>query len=144
MSKWGLALFDVFIGKPDEEAECITSTFTDDTKLGEVADRQAGCVDIPRYLDELENSSERHLMKMNKGKCKMLYLGRNNARHHYILEANWLENSSAKKDLKTLLDNKLPVSQQCNLMAKVANSLLGCISKHTESMWREVIFTQHW
>lgn len=82
-------------------------------------------------------------MKTNKEKCKMLHLGRNKARHHYILEANWLENSSVKKNLKTLLDNKLPMSQQCNLMTKVANSLLGCISKPTESIWRELIFTQH-
>ena len=56
-------------------------------------------------------------MKINKDKHKALYLGRNDARHQYMLEADWLENSSAEKDLSILMDNKLTIKQQ-HLIAK--------------------------
>ncbi|KAK4815450.1 hypothetical protein QYF61_002839 [Mycteria americana] len=92
-----------------------------------------------RCLDGLENSSERNLIKINKNNCKALHRGRNNARHQYMLEADWLENSSAEKDLRVLVDNKLTIRQQ-HLIAKEANSHLGSIMKSTASIWREVIF----
>ncbi|KAK4827705.1 LOW QUALITY PROTEIN: hypothetical protein QYF61_020983 [Mycteria americana] len=38
-----------------------------------------------------------------------------------------------------MVDNKLPMSQQCTLMAKKANSILGCISRSVASRSREVI-----
>lgn len=50
-------------------------------------------------------------MKFNKKKCRALHLGRNNARQQYTLEADWLENSSAEKDLRVLVDNELTLSQ---------------------------------
>ena len=43
--------------------------------------------------------SERNLMKVNKDECKILRLGRNNPRHQYMLWTDWLEISSAEKDL---------------------------------------------
>ncbi|GAB0204181.1 mitochondrial enolase superfamily member 1 [Grus japonensis] len=83
--------------------------------------------------------SKRNLMKVNKDECKVLRLGRNIAGHQYMLWTDWLHISSAEEDLRVLVDNKLTMSQQCNLMAKVANSLLGCIRKGIASMWWEVI-----
>lgn len=66
-------------------------------------------------------------MKFNKGKGKVLHLGRNNLRHQYMLGTNWLESSSAEKDLGILGDNKLATSQQYTLVAKKASNILGCI-----------------
>lgn len=64
----------------------------------------------------------------NKGKCKLLHLGSNNPQHQYMLGAKWLEDCSAEKDLQ------LPMSQQCNLMAKAVNSILGCIRKSCQKV----------
>lgn len=47
-----------------------------------------------RYLDGLGNSPERSLVECNKKKCRALHLGKNNAGHQYVLEADWLQQLS--------------------------------------------------
>jgi len=81
----------------------------------------------------------RNLKRFNKGKFKVLHVGRNNCTHQYRLGADLLEMSSLEKDLGVLVDNRLAMSQQCVLVAKKANGLLGCIKKIVASKLREVI-----
>jgi len=79
-------------------------------------------------------------MKFNKGKCRVLHLGRNKAMHQYRLRADLLESSSVEMDLGVLMD-KLTMMQQCALVAKKANGILGYIKKSVASESREVLLS---
>ena len=59
--------------------------------------------------------------------------------HQYRLGADLLEGSSAEKDWAVQEDSKLPMGQQCALVAKKASGVLGCIRRSMASRWREVI-----
>jgi len=102
----GPVLFSFFINDLDEESECTHSKFTDDTKLGGVVATPEGCAATQRDLDRLESWAQRNLMKFNKGKCRILHLGRNNPMHYYRLGADLLENRSVEWDLGILVDDK--------------------------------------
>ena len=94
-----------------------------------MADTLEVCAAIQQDLNRLESWAERNLMRFNQMKCGVLNLGRNNHMHQYQLGAYLLERSSEEKNLRVLVDNRFTMSQQCALMAKKANVILGCIKK---------------
>ncbi|KAJ7400656.1 rna-directed dna polymerase from mobile element jockey-like [Pitangus sulphuratus] len=107
-----------------------------DTKLGGVTNNPEGCVALQKNINRLQRWTEKNSLKFNKGKCRVLHLGRNNPMHQYRLGVELLESSSAEKDLGVLVDNKLSMSQRCAFVAKKADGILWGIRK---SRLREVV-----
>ncbi|KAK4820228.1 hypothetical protein QYF61_022348 [Mycteria americana] len=60
-------------------------------------------------------------------------------RDMYAPVADWLERGLTEKFLRVLMNTKRTTSQQCALVAKAANSLLGYIRKSIASRSKEVI-----
>ena len=66
-------------------------------------------------------------MKFNKGKCRVLHLGRNNPRFQYKLGNDLLESSVGERDLGVLVDNRMTMSQHWALVARKANGTWGVL-----------------
>lgn len=57
----------------------------------------------------------------------------------YRLGHELLQRSSAEKELGVLVDDRSAMSQQCALVVKKADGILGCIKRSVASRTREVI-----
>jgi len=132
-------LFNLFINDLNEGTTCTLNKFADDTTLGGVPDTPEGCAAIQRDLGRLESWEQRNLMRFNKGKRRVLHLGRNNSMHQCRLGVDLLESRSVERDLGVLVDDKLTMSQQCALVAKKATGILGCTKRSVASRLREVL-----
>lgn len=93
---------------------------------------------IQRDCNRLEKCADRKLIKLNKGKCKVLPLGRNNPLQQCMLVDDWLENSTTEKDTEGVADSKLKKSQHCAHVAKHARGMVGYV-RSLDSRSREAI-----
>ncbi|RMC12864.1 hypothetical protein DUI87_10389 [Hirundo rustica rustica] len=130
----GLVLFNLSMAWMKAQS-ALLSKF--DTKLGGEVESPEGCAALQKDLDRMERGTERNILKFETGKCSAFSLGRNNPRHQQRLGADLRGSSSAERDLRVLVDNKLSVSQQC--VVKKAKGVLGYFRKSIASRLREVI-----
>jgi len=78
-------------------------------------------------------------MKFNKGKCRVLHLGRNSPMHWYRLGRTCWRAALRRGTWVCWWVTRLTMSQQCALVAKKTNGILGCIKRSVASKSREVL-----
>jgi len=103
----GLALFKILVSNKDHGIKCTLSKSGNDTELCGAVDMLGQRDAIQRDLDRLERWAHVNLMKFNKTKCKVVHVGRDNPKHKYKLDREWIESSPAEKDLGVLVDKKV-------------------------------------
>lgn len=81
----GCSPVNIFINDVDNCVKHTLSKFTDDMKLGGVADSPEGPAAIQRDLNRLERWADKNLMEFSREKCNILQLIRNNPRYQYML-----------------------------------------------------------
>lgn len=92
----GPVLFSIFFNGLDDGAGCTLGKAADETKLRNVASTSGGCAAFQR---DLESCADGHFIQFNKGKCKVLYLGRNKPMHPHLLRTDQLESRLTGKIL---------------------------------------------
>ncbi|RMC19300.1 hypothetical protein DUI87_03907 [Hirundo rustica rustica] len=118
--------FNLFMNDLEEGIKYTLSKFAGDTKLGAVADPSEGSAAILWDLDQLQGWAERNLMRLSKGKCRVLHLGRNSPKCPHRLGLTY---RAALWERTWDLDHKLSLR---------ANGILGCTGKSVASRSREV------
>ncbi|KAJ7426498.1 rna-directed dna polymerase from mobile element jockey-like [Willisornis vidua] len=98
----GPLLLHIFINNLEKQMDCILTKFTDNIKLRD-ADKGQSCLsDGPGEVEEWTN---RDLMKFNMGQCKVLYYGQTNPLQQYGLGTSQLESGSDEQGLEVPADN---------------------------------------
>lgn len=110
----GPILLNTFSNGLDDGAECTLSKAADYTKLGEADVPESGAA-IQRDYSWLEKWADRNLMKYNKEKCLVWHCLEK--RLQASLCASW-GGSLAEKDLRTLMDTTLNITQTMPLQQK--------------------------
>jgi len=78
-------------------------------------------------------------MRFNKSRCKVLRVARGNIHYQYKLGDERIEHSPANKGLGVLMHGKLDMSQQRDLAAQKATTVLGCLKRSVAKRVREVL-----
>ena len=133
----GPCLFVIFINDIDLAVGALgfIIKFADDSKAGRVVDCQEDRDSFQEMLDRLETWSQDWQLLFNRGKCKVMYFGKNNTRQEYTMGGHTLESSKQEKDLGVLIDDSLKPSAQCAKAAAKANLVLGQLTRGCT--WRD-------
>ncbi|KAF4794165.1 hypothetical protein TURU_104984 [Turdus rufiventris] len=89
-------LLTISINDIDKGTKCTLSKFADDPKLRGAVDTPQAWDVIQRDLVDLENCAHGNLMRFNKARCTLLYLGQGNLQCQHRQGDERIQSSSAR------------------------------------------------
>lgn len=130
-------LYTIFISDLGDGAEYILSKFVGNTELGQVADILEGYAGSQNCMQK--KWVDKKLMKLNKGKYKVLYLGRKSPFSQCMLATDRLQRSFSEKALGVLdgYETSMCLHKETN------NSILGCIKSAVIPLYSALIRFPH-
>ena len=128
----GPILFIYYINDLPSVTDCNLKIFADDTKayspINSIDDRNK----LQICINNLNNWTEKWLLKFNSSKCKVLHIGENNPQHDYYITVDGksvkLETTTSEKDLGVYIDPNLTFVDHINTTVSKARSLSGLIN----------------
>jgi ribonucleases P/MRP protein subunit RPP40 len=127
----GPILFLIFIGDLDKAAgrETLLRKFADDTKLSQVLNSEDDNRKLKESLTNMNEWAKCWGMKFNAAKCKVMHVGRGNAKHKYYLDGHQLVDTEVERDIGVQVSKNMKPGEQCEKVAKTAMSVLGQITR---------------
>ena len=127
----GPLLFVIFINDIDECAEnmSVILKFADDTKIGNKVATLTDTRNLQTCLNQLVKWAETWCMSFNTDKCKVLHVGRNNAKTSYSMYGTALAETEQERDIGVIISNTMKPSAQCSEAARRATNILTQISR---------------
>ena len=142
----GPILVLIFINDLPKCTTCPVCLFADDSKIycrvprakNGKQELEGAQETLQKDLDELQNWAEKWKMSFNVNKCKIMYLGYDNAKHEYSLNGTTLAETEEEKDLGILVDNKLKFSRHIRGIVARANRMIGLMKISFENMDKDM------
>jgi hypothetical protein len=127
----GPLLFAIFINDLDVALSDLETLikFADDTKVSRVIRSDSDRAGLQSALDRLVEWTDKWGMLFNVKKCKVMHVGRANARNDYQMSGVTLEKTREEKDLGVIVSDTLKPAAQCAKAAKTAMGVLGQITR---------------
>jgi len=125
----GPVLFLIFINDKDLGIVNWILKFADDTKIFSKISNTASSNTLQDDLTKLVQWSHDWQMEFNIQKCKVMHTGHSNSGYKYLMDNQYLQEVSDKKDLGIMITSDLKSAAQVVEACKKANRALGMISR---------------
>lgn len=135
----GPALFLIYINDIDDGIASRILKFADDTKLFGRVGNSEDLNKMREDLVKLGKWSREWLMLFNVEKCKVMHVGFNNSRAHYVMDGEDLQPVTEELDLGVIVQDDLKCTKQCVKVVGNANRVLGMIRRTFGNMSVDVV-----
>lgn len=126
----GPILFVIYINHLPDNLNSDCYMFADDTKVFNEIRCDEDSEKLQHDMEELENWSDKWLLRFHPDKCKVLSAGkRKTRRFEYKLCNTKLQYTEKEKDIGVVMDNQLNFKDHMNEKINKANSIMGLIRR---------------
>ena len=128
----GPLLFVLYINDLPDVVKSNILLFADDTKIFHQVKSREDALLLQKDIDELQQWSDKWLLRFNTDKCHVITLGKfNNIQytHRYSLYDAELDHVFEEKDLGVVIDMELTFDEHITSKVKKANGIMGLIRR---------------